>query len=58
MENWQSEFLQLIWQIEDISLYVGTLQSKEWDWGKKKKGFNNKDARLKKWQYDIERIGD
>jgi hypothetical protein len=31
MENWQSEFLQLIWQVAGLSflLYVGSTQSKE-----------------------------
>jgi hypothetical protein len=31
MENWQSEFLQLIWQVAGLSflLYVGSPQSKE-----------------------------
>jgi hypothetical protein len=31
MENWQSEFLQLMWQIGGLSflLYVGSPQSKE-----------------------------
>ena len=31
MENWQSEFLQLIWQVAGLSLlwYVGSSQSKE-----------------------------
>jgi hypothetical protein len=33
MENWQSEFLQLIWQVVGLSflLYVGSSQSKEGD---------------------------
>ena len=33
MENWQSEFLQLIWQVVGLSLlwYVGSSQSKESD---------------------------
>lgn len=33
MENWQSEFLQLIWQVAGLSflLYVGSPQSKEGD---------------------------
>jgi hypothetical protein len=33
MENWQSEFLQLIWQVAGLSLllYVGSPQSKESD---------------------------
>ena len=31
MENWQSEFLQLMWQVAGLSflLYVGSPQSKE-----------------------------
>jgi hypothetical protein len=31
LENWQSEFLQLIWQVAGLSLlwYVGSPQSKE-----------------------------
>jgi len=31
MENWQSEFLQLVWQVAGLSflLYVGSTQSKE-----------------------------
>ena len=31
MENWQSEFLQLMWQVGGLSflLYVGSPQSKE-----------------------------
>jgi hypothetical protein len=31
MENWQSEFLQLMWQVSGLSLlwYVGSPQSKE-----------------------------
>ena len=33
MENWQSEFLQLMWQVAGLSLlwYVGSSQSKESD---------------------------
>jgi hypothetical protein len=33
MENWQSEFLQLIWQVVGLSIlwYVGSSQSKESD---------------------------
>lgn len=33
MENWQSEFLQLIWQVVGLSIlwYVGSSQSKEAD---------------------------
>lgn len=33
MENWQSEFLQLIWQVAGLAflLYVGSPQSKESD---------------------------
>ena len=32
-ENWQSEFLQLIWQVAGLSflLYIGSPQSKEGD---------------------------
>ena len=39
MENWQSEFLQLIWQIAGLSflLYVGSPQSKEGDERKEEK---------------------
>ena len=31
MENWQSEFLQLIWQVAGLSIlwYIGSAQSKE-----------------------------
>ena len=31
MENWQSEFLQLVWQVAGLSLlwYIGSPQSKE-----------------------------
>ena len=40
MENWQSEFLQLIWQVATAGLsilwYVGSPQSKEWDERKEK----------------------
>jgi hypothetical protein len=33
MENWQSEFMQLIWQVVGLSLlwYIGSSQSKEAD---------------------------
>lgn len=33
LENWQSEFLQLIWQVAGLALllYVGSPQSKEGD---------------------------
>jgi hypothetical protein len=33
MENWQSEFLQLIWQVAGLAflLYIGSPQSKEGD---------------------------
>lgn len=33
LENWQSEFLQLIWQVPGLAvlLYVGSPQSKEGD---------------------------
>jgi hypothetical protein len=33
MENWQSEFLQLMWQVAGLSIlwYVGSSQSKEAD---------------------------
>jgi hypothetical protein len=33
MENWQSEFLQLMWQVVGLSIlwYVGSSQSKESD---------------------------
>jgi hypothetical protein len=33
MENWQSEFLQLIWQVAGLSVlwYIGSTQSKESD---------------------------
>lgn len=33
MENWQSEFLQLMWQVVGLSIlwYVGSSQSKEGD---------------------------
>jgi hypothetical protein len=39
MENWQSEFLQLMWQIGGLSflLYVGSPQSKESEQRLKKK---------------------
>lgn len=39
MENWQSEFLQLIWQVGGLSflLYVGSPQSKEAEQRREKK---------------------
>jgi hypothetical protein len=39
MENWQSEFLQLIWQVAWLSIlwYVGSPQSKEGDERKEEK---------------------
>ena len=39
MENWQSEFLQLIWQVAGLSilLYVGSPQSREGDERKEEK---------------------
>jgi hypothetical protein len=39
MENWQSEFLQLIWQIAGLAFlwYVGSPQSKEGDERKEEK---------------------
>src|SRR5215212_12128361 len=39
MENWQSEFLQLVWQVAGLSflLYVGSTQSKEGDDRKEEK---------------------
>lgn len=39
MENWQSEFLQLIWQVAGLAflLYVGSPQSKESDERKEEK---------------------
>lgn len=39
MENWQSEFLQLIWQIAGLAylLYIGSPQSKEGDERKEEK---------------------
>jgi hypothetical protein len=39
MENWQSEFLQLIWQVAGLAflLYVGSPQSKEGDDRKEEK---------------------
>lgn len=38
-ENWQSEFLQLIWQVAGLSilLYIGSPQSKEGDDRKEEK---------------------
>jgi hypothetical protein len=39
MENWQSEFLQLMWQVGGLSIlwYVGSPQSKEGDERKEEK---------------------
>ena len=39
LENWQSEFLQLLWQVAGLAflLYVGSPQSKEGDDRKEKK---------------------
>jgi hypothetical protein len=39
LENWQSEFLQLLWQVAGLSflLYVGSPQSKEGDDRKEEK---------------------
>ncbi|RJQ36132.1 hypothetical protein C4552_04195 [Candidatus Parcubacteria bacterium] len=39
LENWQSEFLQLIWQVAGLAflLYVGSPQSKEGDERKEEK---------------------
>ena len=39
LENWQSEFLQLIWQVAGLSflLYLGSPQSKEGDERKEEK---------------------
>ena len=39
MENWQSEFLQLMWQVAGLAflLYVGSPQSKEGDERKEEK---------------------
>jgi hypothetical protein len=39
MENWQSEFLQLIWQVAGLAIlwYVGSSQSKEGDERKEEK---------------------
>jgi len=39
LENWQSEFLQLIWQVAGLSflLYIGSPQSKESDERKEEK---------------------
>jgi hypothetical protein len=39
MENWQSEFLQLIWQVAGLAflLYIGSPQSKEGDERKEEK---------------------
>lgn len=33
LENWQSEFLQLLWQVDGLAmlLYIGSPQSKEGD---------------------------
>lgn len=53
LENWQSEFLQLIWQVAGLAylLYIGSPQSKEGDDRKEEKldailtAVNPKDAR-------------
>ena len=47
MENWQSEFLQLIWQVVGLSIlfYVGSPSSKE--------GYGRKEAKL---DYIIQKI--
>lgn len=47
MENWQSEFLQLIWQVAGLSflLYVGSSQSKE-----------GEDRKEEKLDYIIEKL--
>ena len=39
LENWQSEFLQLVWQVAGLSylLYIGSPQSKEGDERKEEK---------------------
>ena len=39
LENWQSEFLQLVWQVAGLSflLYIGSPQSKEGDDRKEEK---------------------
>ncbi|MGE0243939.1 MAG: hypothetical protein AB7F53_04045 [Nitrososphaeraceae archaeon] len=39
MENWQSEFLQLIWQVAGLSIlwYVGSLQFKKGEERKEEK---------------------
>ena len=39
MENWQSEFLQLIWQVAGLAylMYIGSPQSKEGDERKEEK---------------------
>jgi hypothetical protein len=60
MENWQSEFLQLIWQVAGLALlwYVGSPQSKEGDIRKEEKldyiigklDPENAAALLKKWK--------
>ena len=47
MENWQSEFLQLMWQVAGLSflLYVGSPQSKESSERIEEKiGFNDKET--------------
>lgn len=48
MENWQSEFLQLIWQVSGLSFLwnIGSPQSKEGDERKEEllKQVNAKDA--------------
>jgi hypothetical protein len=39
LENWQSEFLQLLWQVDGLAylFYIGSLQSKESDHRKEEK---------------------
>jgi len=61
MENWQSEFLQLIWQVAGLAflLYVGSPQSKEGDDRKEEKldhiikilDPDNSEKLLKKWEH-------
>jgi hypothetical protein len=60
MENWQSEFLQLIWQVAGLAflLYVGSPQSKEGDERKEEKmdyiirklDAANYDKLMKEWE--------
>lgn len=54
LENWQSEFLQLIWQVGGLAvlLYVGSPQSKEGDDRKEEKI----DELLKKLHPDGEKL--